>query len=162
MAKCISGNLSAYSEIMYRTQAKAGLVGKATVDFDAQYCFIVGHCENTAVNDTTNIAEGEKMCDKRYGRRHNGPPWYEFSMMDLAKSAALSPLSGGMNLAFTVRSPLHLNLNRNFAHSFAKLACAMGNYHCDARYCQLKYCKDPYYRSKYAVKRVASTLDVPW
>jgi len=147
---------------MYRTQNKGGIVGRATADFDAQYCFIVGHCENGQVNETTTIEEGELMCNKKYGRRHDGPPWFEFSMMDLAKSAALSPLSGGMNLAFTLKSPLHVNLNGQFAHSFAKLACAMGNYHCDAMYCKMKYCKDPYYRSKYAVKRFASTLDVPW
>jgi len=162
VARCMAGNLSAYADIMYRLQNKGDLVGKATADFDAQYCFIVGHCQNGQVNETTTMEEGERMCNRKYGRRHNGPPWYEFSMLDLAKSAALSPLSGGMNLAFTIRSPLHINLNGNFAHSFAKLACAMGNYHCDAMYCRAKYCSDPYYRSKYSVKRLAPAADAPW
>lgn len=162
MVQCAAGNLSGYADLMQRTQLKAGIMGRAVVDVDAQYCFLVGHCDNRRTNATTTLAEGEAMCNERYGRRWNGPPWHRFSMLDVVKGVALSPLSGGMNMGFSVKSPLHVNLNDKLAHTFAKLACAMGNYHCDAVYCKEKYCSDPYYRSKYALKRLAPTLDVPW
>lgn len=46
---------------------KAGKYGDGETDNDAKYCFLEGHCTNTAVTTSTTLEEAERMCDYRYG-----------------------------------------------------------------------------------------------
>lgn len=103
-------------------------------EMDASYCFIEGHCTNEAVTASTTVEQAESMCDARYG--HSA--WAEdFGWKDL----------GGVD-----DPSLYSNdgfKDGNLTRLFLKLACAMGNYHCDVIYCKETYCKQPYYINKY-------------
>merc|ERR1719330_194032 len=116
----------------------AGKFGPFTAEMDGSYCFIEGHCSNTAVTKNTTLEEAEQMCDERYG--HDG--WaVNFGMEDMVKLAPFV-LKGGMTLTDGFK-------NMHITKFFLKAACAMGNYHCGVLYCRETYCKDPYYIKKY-------------
>uniref|UniRef100_A0A7S2J980 Uncharacterized protein n=1 Tax=Alexandrium andersonii TaxID=327968 RepID=A0A7S2J980_9DINO len=111
--------------------------GPFTLEADASYCFLEGHCTNTAVTYNTTMDEAERMCDFRYG--HEG--WaVNFGYDDIVKVGMVLPVSmTPMNGFFTAKATA----------PFVKAACAMGNYHCDVIYCKDSYCKDPHYQKKY-------------
>jgi len=110
-----------------------------TDEMDGSYCFIEGHCTNTAVSDNTTLEEARQMCDDRYGRSG----WSDFGKLtkmlavipSMFKPGAHDPKTGFHSLEVT--------------KVFLKAACAMGNYHCDVGYCRETYCKKPYYINKY-------------
>lgn len=111
---------------------------KHFAEYDASYCFIVGHCDaDRAVADNAMIQEGVDLCDQKYGRE----AWStQFGRKHMDMDAWTG--NGWMNqdTGFHHREP---------AHAFAKMACAMGNYHCDVRYCQVSYCNNEYYKKRY-------------
>lgn len=113
-------------------------------EVDASYCFLEGHCSNMEVNPNTTIEEAEKMCDKRFG--HDGwtgnffmsdiPPLVTRSFLDtISLIPPIEPFNG-----------IH---EQKFTRFFAKLACVMGNYHCDVQYCKQTYCQIKHYQRKY-------------
>lgn len=106
-------------------------------ELDGSYCFIEGHCTNTAVNYNTSVQEAESMCDQRFG--HDG--WAKFSYVEFY--ATKKALKSTMDPRTGFHHPV---LTKNFL----RLACAMGNYHCDVIYCRDTYCKLPYYINKYS------------
>merc|ERR1719464_1789756 len=112
---------------------------KGVDELDGSYCFIEGHCSNEAVTENTTVEEAEEMCDARYGHAD----WAKFSMTKsprAAMSLALGPLTHSRKNGFK---------DRKITRMFLKLACAMGNYHCDVMYCKETYCKKEYYVEKY-------------
>uniref|UniRef100_A0A7S2NB25 Uncharacterized protein n=1 Tax=Alexandrium andersonii TaxID=327968 RepID=A0A7S2NB25_9DINO len=122
-------------------ETRRGRFGATTAETDASYCFIEGHCSNTAVTENTTLEEAEQMCDFRYG--HDG--WAKnFGFKDLAgPKQRKAALWGGADL-----------INGGFYHTamskpYVKAACAMGNFHCDVLYCRETYCQEPYYIKKY-------------
>merc|ERR1719414_2914928 len=107
-------------------------------ELDGSYCFIEGHCSNTAVTNSTTLEESYQMCDYRYGRRS----WTKIgSLMSLV--SVLKPLHESMG------SPYDGFHNTEVTKVFLKAACAMGNYHCDVMYCKETYCKMKHYKDKY-------------
>eukprot|EP00415_Alexandrium_ostenfeldii_P004556 UN4556 len=111
-------------------------------ELDGSYCFIEGHCTNEAVTNQTTVEEATQMCDERYGREG-------WSTVGSIKSMPMM-----MEAMHTV--PLADTQGADGFHDargtklFLKLACAMGNYHCDVMYCKETYCKNPYYVKKYS------------
>jgi len=142
-----------YQDYMASCLADKDLVKAAKVQFqwsidqhngvdeaDGSYCFIEGHCSNTAVTNETTLEESAKMCDDRYGR----DGWSTLGRADQVRSA----------MEFATHPP-PLDLHNGFHDTvttafFLKAACAMGNYHCDVMYCKETYCKDPHYLQRYA------------
>jgi len=108
-------------------------------EMDASYCFIEGHCSNEAVTENTTLEEAEKMCDFRYG--HNG--WAHWNVWQEPRGIASGLFIPGM---MSNTTGFH---DRKITRIFLKLACAMGNYHCDVMYCKETYCKKDYYVNKY-------------
>jgi len=106
---------------------------------DASYCFIEGHCTNTAVTNETTLEEANKMCDERYGHEE----WTKTA--SLAKSADAMAAVSAIPL-LNMRGGFHDPRTTKY---FLMAACAMGNYHCDVVYCKETYCKNPYYVRKY-------------
>jgi len=90
---------------------------------DAAYCFASGHCNDTGVTLHTTIPQAEVMCDAKYTRRG----WTSINRLALAAS----PKRRGTDSAW------------------AKVACAMGTYHCDIVYCRIYYCKDAEWRTRF-------------
>jgi len=136
-SKCAAGDLDGAGLVQYQLTT-AGKFGEHTAEMDASYCFMDGHCTNTAVTNSTTLAEAIQMCDDRFGReawtsygKENSLPEHEigFALEDLAT------LSNGFTDPKQTRP-------------FILAACAMGNYHCDVRYCQ-HYCKSEHYARKY-------------
>merc|ERR1719188_2256125 len=87
----------------------------------ASYCFLEGHCDNMDVNDNTTVAQGEEMCDKKYGNAAwtaMGLDNWEFNTM-------------------TRHTPL---TTRDQSRTYGKMSCAMGIFHCDVMACKAKYC----------------------
>jgi len=108
-------------------------------ELDGSYCFIEGHCSNTAVTNETTLEEASQMCDQRYGRKG----WSEFGRWDTIQES--SEAMQGMP-----KDPKNGFKNTKTTTLFLKMACLMGNYHCDVMYCKETYCKDPYYIKRYA------------
>eukprot|EP00408_Alexandrium_pacificum_P061196 CAMPEP_0171167566 /NCGR_PEP_ID=MMETSP0790-20130122/7270_1 /TAXON_ID=2925 /ORGANISM="Alexandrium catenella, Strain OF101" /LENGTH=324 /DNA_ID=CAMNT_0011632397 /DNA_START=62 /DNA_END=1037 /DNA_ORIENTATION=+ len=118
-----------------------GKHGPFTAEADASYCFIEGHCSNTAVTFNTTLEEAEQMCDFRYG--HDA--WAkDFGLKDIIANPKMAPLvlAGGA-------TPKGGFKHADLVGPFLKAACAMGNYHCDINYCKETYCKEEYYIKKY-------------
>jgi len=106
---------------------------------DGSYCFIEGHCSNTAVTNETTLEESVQMCDDRYGRTG----W-----------AAMGRADQAPKMLEMLAHPVPLDLHGGFHDAktttvFLKAACAMGNYHCDVVYCKETYCKNPHYVQRY-------------
>mmetsp|Transcript_97013 Transcript_97013/g.283542 ORF Transcript_97013/g.283542 Transcript_97013/m.283542 type:complete len:277 (+) Transcript_97013:82-912(+) len=108
-------------------------------ELDGSYCFIEGHCSNEAVTNATTLEESNQMCDQRYGRKG----WSEFGRWDTIQES--SEAMQGMP-----KDPKNGFKNTKTTTFFLKMACLMGNYHCDVMYCKETYCKDPYYINRYA------------
>mmetsp|Transcript_29552 Transcript_29552/g.68730 ORF Transcript_29552/g.68730 Transcript_29552/m.68730 type:complete len:274 (+) Transcript_29552:83-904(+) len=108
-------------------------------ELDGSYCFIEGHCTNTAVTNATTMEEAAQMCDERYGHK----AWASF-----ASFGSLSSIIGG--IGGVVGSDMRQGFKDSSATTmFLKAACAMGNYHCDVMYCKETYCKIPHYVQKF-------------
>lgn len=109
-------------------------------EYDASYCFLVGHCnadDSKAVADNATVQVGVDLCDQKYGR----DAWSsQFGRKHLDLEAWAGKGWMKEETGFHHREP---------AHAFAKMACAMGNYHCDVRYCQDAYCNNDYYKKRY-------------
>eukprot|EP00413_Alexandrium_margalefii_P011417 CAMPEP_0204546616 /NCGR_PEP_ID=MMETSP0661-20131031/22160_1 /ASSEMBLY_ACC=CAM_ASM_000606 /TAXON_ID=109239 /ORGANISM="Alexandrium margalefi, Strain AMGDE01CS-322" /LENGTH=271 /DNA_ID=CAMNT_0051553451 /DNA_START=62 /DNA_END=877 /DNA_ORIENTATION=+ len=107
-------------------------------ELDGSYCFIEGHCSNEAVTNETTMEEAEQMCDERYGREawsKIGSIWKVPELPNFGNPKAADKTTGFHDPKITA--------------FFLKMACAMGNYHCDVVYCKETYCKDPYFVRKY-------------
>jgi len=109
-------------------------------ELDGSYCFIEGHCSNTAVTNETTLEESYAMCDDRYG--HDA--WTKFGRTDLVLPYVLAQRNP--------KSASHTNgfHNPTLVKGFLMAACAMGNYHCDVMYCKATYCKKPHYIERYS------------
>mmetsp|Transcript_137028 Transcript_137028/g.382055 ORF Transcript_137028/g.382055 Transcript_137028/m.382055 type:complete len:269 (-) Transcript_137028:246-1052(-) len=135
-AQCIAGELDVAGRGQYQRTA-SGKYGAETQELDASYCFIDGHCANEAVTGNTTVEEAVQLCDARFGRA----AWATWGSGATPAEDRLgyelpqNPANGYDNQAQTRPSVL--------------AACAMGNYHCDVRYCRESYCKDAYYQQKY-------------
>jgi len=140
MASCAAGKLKEYGHLMYAEQ-KAASTGPLKVNIsniDAQYCFMAGHCSNTKVKDGMNVSDMERMCDAKFGRDEWTTNFHMIS--GLAKATMGGVFAGKIHTNFW--HPMLVTIDAGFSTAFAKLACAMGNYHCDVMYCKETYCKD--------------------
>lgn len=117
---------------VYEEQARQN-----ALEADASYCFIAGHCSSERVANNASIEDGVRMCDAKYGRDEWTTKFGQKNMMMISwvKNKDLEQATG-----FHASGP---------AHMFAKLACAMGNYHCDNVYCHEHYCHNEYYQKRY-------------
>lgn len=127
----VKKDLSAAGKMTYKEQAKNN-----ALEADGSYCFLVGHCDNDLVTNETTLEEAAQMCDDKFG--HAG--WTEFGMNNMHVIQWL--ISGQVSTTTGFHT-------REAANSFAKLACAMGNYHCDVVYCRENYCNNKYFKDKY-------------
>lgn len=120
-------------DLMTSAKKTFELQKKAGIDLiDASYCFKEKHCLDTKVTVNTTVAEAEKFCDEKYG--HDA--W-----------AKLNLISGKpKSKYFTKETGFQDSATPAF---FGKMACAMGNYHCDIMYCKETYCKDEFYVKKF-------------
>lgn len=114
-------------------------VARGAGELDASYCFMEGHCLDTELNENSTIQDAEKQCDRKYG--HAG--WAEVSRNSFLLDGVSSILTGGASASTGFHT-------KSLAESFGKLACAMGNWHCDNVYCKETYCKHPHYRERYS------------
>lgn len=120
-------------------KTKSGEFGEFVYLMDGSYCFIEGHCLNTAVTENTTLAEASKMCDDRYGHER----WTSFGSsgskdtVDFIKNRTGADFSNGMS-------------GKEHTTGFLLAACAMGNYHCDVMYCKETYCKQEDLKEKYS------------
>lgn len=134
-SQCVAGDLDRAGKTLFEL-TKAGTFGENVLEMDASYCFIDGHCTNSEVTNSTTLEEATRMCDERFGREawvHAG------NLLSTLKSTMTSPLPNANG--FT---------SQEQTRPFLLFACAMGNYHCDVRYCHETYCKDEYYIRKYS------------
>mmetsp|Transcript_1170 Transcript_1170/g.1299 ORF Transcript_1170/g.1299 Transcript_1170/m.1299 type:complete len:275 (-) Transcript_1170:1-825(-) len=137
-SKCAAGDLDGAGLVQYQLTT-AGHYGEHIAELDASSCFMDGHCANTAVTNSTTAAEAIQMCDDRFGREVWTSYGKENSRPEDKIGFALEEIPSYSD-GFT-----HPEQTRPFILA----ACAMGNYHCDIRYCQ-NYCQDEYYVRKYA------------
>mmetsp|Transcript_25424 Transcript_25424/g.57775 ORF Transcript_25424/g.57775 Transcript_25424/m.57775 type:complete len:244 (-) Transcript_25424:7-738(-) len=131
--QCQQGNLREYGRLMHQTQKSASPVVELV---DAHYCFQHGHCDNDDIGPNTTLAEAEAICDEKFG--HNR--WTQLE--NLAVS--------GFDIRLSMKG---LYLSHAAEESFAMMACAMGNYHCDAIYCKQEYCSKSEWRVRYGEAR---------
>mmetsp|Transcript_89526 Transcript_89526/g.200296 ORF Transcript_89526/g.200296 Transcript_89526/m.200296 type:complete len:277 (-) Transcript_89526:69-899(-) len=138
LTKCVAGDLDGAGRLQFE-MGKAGVFGdpREYGEIDASYCFMEGHCVNSEVTNDTTLDEAVQQCDKRFGR----DAWAHAG-------------SAGFLVDFTshfmgLTDPANGFTSSSQTRPFLLLACAMGNYHCDVRYCQVTYCKDEYYVKKY-------------
>lgn len=116
------------------------LDGDVLLSADASYCFLAGHCSNTAVTNSTTLEDAEQMCDDRYG--HEG--WSTFLQANSDRSKLKEHVVKDMEIHKD-----HFS-DRESASYYVKLACAMGNFHCDVVYCKETYCTMPEYIERFA------------
>merc|ERR1719203_2424081 len=137
MTTCIQKkNLKKAGWILYEWSTQPRRLGVFD-ELDASYCFIEGHCTNTAVRDNTTAKEAEKMCNARFG--HAG--WAQWNLIPE------TPALIGAGLAMmNPKTGFH---DKKITRFFLKLACVMGNYHCDVMYCKETYCKKEHYIKKF-------------
>jgi len=115
---------------------KAGKFAPNAFELVGSYCFIEGHCLNTAVTNSTTLEEANLMCDERYG--HERWARYGSSSSSDIPSDALVPKDSSNGFE-----------GQQSTTTALVAACAMGNYHCDVIYCKETYCKDEYMVKKY-------------
>lgn len=145
LQKCvIEGDPSGYSQATFATQQAANLAMA-----DAVYCFVAGHCNNTAVTANTTMLEAEGICDAKYGHdRWTSVGFQEFlGVLNRAQRTMAEQTRNLMDHRSSWADLVHLA--RHEADISAMTACAMGNYHCDVMYCKETYCKSPYFIKKY-------------
>lgn len=128
----ISGNYNKSAWSQYERAMR-----KHSNELDGSYCFIEGHCTNTEVTDNTTQADAERMCDARFG--HEG--WAG------NYAAEYFPIMGAMKRGLMSKD--HGFVDGQVTRMYLKMACSMGNYHCDVQMCKRTYCKMEYYRNKY-------------
>lgn len=123
--QCAAGNLFHAAQELRRVQEDRRRPDGSypLLIMDAAYCFASGHCNDTDVTLHTTIPQAETMCDARYTRR----AWTGVGPLAMAAS----PKRRGTDSAW------------------AKVACAMGTYHCDIVYCRIYYCKDTEWRARF-------------
>lgn len=133
--KClIDHDLSAGGRATYQEQVRAN-----ALEADASYCFLVGHCLEDRVTNDTTIEEAEELCDEKYGRK-GWTSYFDFTRMMASQSIAFGLGQANQQIGFTSRS---------LADGFGKLACAMGNWHCDVIYCRENYCNNEHFKGRY-------------
>lgn len=134
--QCIKeGNMTKAAHTLFSVQTDK------VKEMDAQYCFAAGHCNKTSVDPSrfkafdrsqvtehTTLLEAEGMCDAIYGEK--------WKHMGILKYFGMKPDGFGKK------------------NEFAKLACAMGNWHCDVIYCREFYCEDEYWVKRYGYKAI--------
>jgi len=126
---CYYGKLNMYGTLMYQAQLRQS---KTILGIDAHYCFAYGHCDNEAITPNTTLKEAEAMCDDVFG-----DTWKKTD-------------GQGLVTPFDVRlSKKGVFLSKGAEKRFATMACAMGNYHCDAIYCKQEYCGKEEWRARY-------------
>mmetsp|Transcript_22472 Transcript_22472/g.52482 ORF Transcript_22472/g.52482 Transcript_22472/m.52482 type:complete len:242 (+) Transcript_22472:58-783(+) len=133
-SRCARGDIDGAARAQFLATT-SGKFGPFTMEMDGSYCFIDGHCANTAVTNETTIKEAEALCDKRFGRA----AWATFSFSSM----------GGRQLRLVPRDLSKGFQNPSQTRPFVLAACAMGNFHCDVRMCQVGYCREEYYVKKY-------------
>mmetsp|Transcript_104301 Transcript_104301/g.336328 ORF Transcript_104301/g.336328 Transcript_104301/m.336328 type:complete len:245 (+) Transcript_104301:69-803(+) len=131
--ECQRGNLTGYATLMHQVQKTA-----SAQELDAHYCFAFGHCDDFNITEKTTLQEAEAMCDAKFG--HSA--WTQLTKLD--SSILDVQLSWG-----------GFHMSKRAERSTAMMACAMGNYHCDAIYCQQTYCKRKDYRIRFGAERPA-------
>lgn len=112
----------------FAQKRQAEVVEKGEEDFDASYCFLAGHCSNTAITYATTGDEAKGHCSDEYGHH-----WETVNYGMLPKRA--NPKSA-------------LN-NATEARLFGMVSCATGIYHCDVLRCQETWCNDERYTKIY-------------
>eukprot|EP00747_Dinoflagellata_sp_TGD_P162691 gnl/TRDRNA2_/TRDRNA2_180564_c0_seq1.p1 gnl/TRDRNA2_/TRDRNA2_180564_c0~~gnl/TRDRNA2_/TRDRNA2_180564_c0_seq1.p1 ORF type:complete len:297 (+),score=49.43 gnl/TRDRNA2_/TRDRNA2_180564_c0_seq1:84-974(+) len=152
---CLGPALKFYHSVVERCLVHHDLQESARVQqaeaidtVDASYCFLEGHCANTDVTELSSIKEAELACDRKYGHQQ----WTSVSIGDFAWAAWHTAWH-----ATEVAIPLAQHIDRDddklagmaaapeVSHAMGRLACAMGNFHCDVHYCKATYCRDPKY-----------------
>lgn len=128
----INGDLSKSGKLVFQQQVENG-----ADHLDASYCFLEKHCSNSRITANTTLSEAELACNERFGRN-----WTNVGFALMERQQRWWQLSGVMN----VKTGFH---SREPTQAFSKLACAMGNYHCDVVYCKENYCQNEYYVKKY-------------
>uniref|UniRef100_A0A7S4QTM5 Uncharacterized protein n=1 Tax=Alexandrium monilatum TaxID=311494 RepID=A0A7S4QTM5_9DINO len=139
ISRCAAGNLVEAGQVQFAL-SEAGMFGGLTADNDGSYCFLEGHCVNTAVTENTTAEEAVQMCDERFGR----DAWAQFGKKG-------NPPEDNIGYAFDEQAdPRNGFTTRKQTRPYLLAACAMGNFHCDVVYCRETYCKKEYYIKKYS------------
>jgi len=135
-SKCVAGDLDGAGRAQFRLTT-GGHFGPVTKEMDASACFMDGHCTNSEVTNDTTIDEAVQMCDDRFGRE----AWSRWGSESMPAQDHLDySLPADMSTGYE---------GPEQTRPFMLAGCAMGNYHCDVRYCQETYCKEEYYVQKY-------------
>jgi len=123
--QCAAGNMFHAAQELRKVQSERRRPDGSypLLTMDAAYCFAAGHCNDTAVTLHTTILQAEAMCDARYTRR----AWTGVRPIAMAASPK----------------------RRGVDSSWAKVACAMGTFHCDIVYCRIYYCKDAEWKARF-------------
>mmetsp|Transcript_56476 Transcript_56476/g.175209 ORF Transcript_56476/g.175209 Transcript_56476/m.175209 type:complete len:218 (+) Transcript_56476:618-1271(+) len=129
----VNHDLLKSAQLVYRRQFQSG-----AMELDGSYCFIEGHCTNPYINANSTYDDAERDCNRKYG--HSA--WANFGRLDAFGGSIKGVLANKMSHSDGFQ-------DMNISHNFAKIACAMGNYHCDVVYCKETYCKDPYFIRRY-------------
>merc|ERR1711860_91314 len=90
------------------------------------------------------MGDGEKMCDYRYGHEGWTQNFFPTDAM-LAQVSVIRDQLWGLKVVSDENGFGEASVTK----LFAKLACSMGNFHCDVSYCKHTFCKNPYYIGKY-------------
>lgn len=122
-------------------------VGLHSDEIDASYCFIEGHCTNTAVTDNTTVQDAEEMCTDRFGKTGWTGPYYLIDPL-IASVASGLDFYGSLGSTLPV-SPFEGIHEQKISKLAVKLACSRGTYHCDVQYCKHTYCTNSYYIRRY-------------
>lgn len=115
-------------------------------ELDGSYCFMEGHCTNTEVTDNTTLEEAEKMCDRRYGHAGWTGNYFAIDTIPMEVKAMLDMMAFPHIPGMDKSTGFH---EQKITKMFLKLACSMGNYHCDVQYCKHTFCKISHYRKRY-------------
>jgi len=124
-------------------QTKSGKFGEHVYEVDGSYCFIEGHCLNTAVTENTTSAEASKMCDARFGHER----WTSFGSLGSKDTLEFVKQKSDF---FSKGNQSNGMPGNELTTGFLLAACAMGNYHCDVMYCRETYCKQKDLREKFS------------
>uniref|UniRef100_A0A7S2NHG0 Uncharacterized protein n=1 Tax=Alexandrium andersonii TaxID=327968 RepID=A0A7S2NHG0_9DINO len=129
----INHNLIKSAKMVFQHQFQHG-----ALELDGSYCFMEGHCTNPNINADSTYADAERDCDRKYG--HDA--WAQMGRFDAMRGSITGLMEMKMSRVNGFGDP-------NMTNAFGRLACAMGNYHCDVVYCKETYCKDPYFIRRY-------------
>jgi len=146
MVACVNGDLPKYSELMLQehTERSTG-VGKMNFSrIQAQYCFQVGHCNDTEVDVHTTPLQAEALCDQRWTHA----AWAQ----QLTASEIYLAWQSGVNSGKIwrhARDQRKQQIDDGYSRALGKLTCAMGNYHCDVHYCKEVYCSNKAWQQEF-------------